>query len=169
MLDQSREAEVRQERFARGIEEDVVGFDVSMQDPALVGEMECPRDFGGKLCGPGRVEPDVRAVRHGRSSLQQFHAEVRMAVVLPDLVDRDDVGMVERGGGFRLGAETFDEIRRREGAAQGDLHRDPAAETSLASLEHQAHSAARDFLREFVVAKNSARGRARGARSEGVV
>ena len=46
-----------------------------------------------------------------RLALQTLHDDERLAVVLPDVVNRADVGMIEGGGGARLAVETLPGLR----------------------------------------------------------
>ena len=57
-----------------------------------------------------------------RHAVQKLHGDERLAVLLADVVDRADVGMVQRGGGLRLALEAAQEPagrwrRRRAGTS----------------------------------------------------
>ena len=67
-----------------------------------------------------------------------------------DFVDGDDVGMLQTGRRFRLGAETLHVIRRREPAGEDHLHRDDAVEADLACPVDNAHAALGHFLQQLV-------------------
>ena len=69
-----------------------------------------------------------------RGPLYEFHREVLLALVLADLVDRHDVGMVEIGGRLGLGAEALDVARRGERAAEDHLESDDPIERRLPGL-----------------------------------
>src|SRR5437762_2969064 len=70
-------------------------------------------DFRFAICDLGESFPQIRP-------LNQAHAEVMLALMLADFVDRHDVWMRQAGGGFRFSFETLDQIRggQRTGADQ---------------------------------------------------
>ena len=79
-----------------------------------------------------------------------------------DGIHRDDVGVVEVGGGLGLVAEPL-QVPRVQCRGQGqDLERDPAAEGQLLGLVHHAHAAAADFPEEAEVAQRLTGGRVTG-------
>ena len=46
-----------------------------------------------------------------RHAVEKFHRDKALALVLADFVDGADVGMVQRGSGAGLAAETFERLR----------------------------------------------------------
>src|SRR5262249_21215064 len=80
----------------------------------------------------------------------QFHAEVRQAVVLTDVVDGNDVRVVEGGHGFRLGAEPLDFTRGAQAGIADHLEADDTVGTELARLVHTTHAAATKHAEDFV-------------------
>ena len=81
-------------------------------------------DVGGDLGGPVGVQ---RALGRGgsrrrRPALDVLHDDEVRAVLLAPVVDADDVGVVEVGGGLRLAPEPLDE--RRVGGELGEQHLD---------------------------------------------
>src|SRR6266513_4659933 len=101
-LDQSRKTKIGEMWFALCVEQDVSGFDVSMEDTALMRIMNCPGQLGDQFrCVTGRHR---FALRDGieLAALHQSHAEVTGAAALPYFVNRDDARMLETGGGFCL-------------------------------------------------------------------
>ena len=98
-----------------------------------------PAEFGDDL-----VEPLAADELHG--------VEVR-AVVLADAEDRDDVGVVQPGGGPRLHGETL-QLRRASHLLPGqDLQGDVPAERLLDRLVDDAHAAPADLAEDRVVAQ----------------
>ena len=101
-LDPLGQAEVGDVRLALGVEQDVGRLEVAVQDAPLVGVVHRL----GRLGHQPRPRPSGRPCTVGEpvgeaAALDQLHAEVVLAVVLADLVDRHDVRVVERGD--RLG------------------------------------------------------------------
>jgi hypothetical protein len=110
------------------------------------------------------VEQPPRRQRPGREQLAQartvdeLHRDVGGAVRGADLVDRDDVGMVERGGGARLGLEAPQALgvvgeRRRQ-----HLDRDVASETRILRAVDLAHPAGAELTVDLVRPELGARG-----------
>ena len=86
------------------------------------------------------------------AALDELHRVEVAALVSADFVDRDDVRMVEIGGGFRLGGESLHFGLGREDAAEDHLQSDGSADGDLACFEDDAHAALGDALDQFVVA-----------------
>ena len=78
-----------------------------------------------------------------RRSLDQLHHQV----VRPDVVQRADVGMVQRGDRARFALEPRAEL------VAADLDRDGALQTRIARGEHVAHATCADRVQEFVGAE----------------
>ena len=89
-------------------DEDVRRLDVAVDDPLGVRSTEgvgelCP-ELAHEVEGqrsPGDPQPQGLA-------LEQLHHQEMPVLVLPDVVDRADVGMVKRRGGARLPPEPGD-------------------------------------------------------------
>src|SRR6266487_265748 len=99
-FDQPGQPEIGEMRFAFCVEQDVSGFDVSMQNAVFMRVMNCAGQLGDQFCCV--TERYRFALRDSieLAALYQSHAEVTGAVALSDFVNRDDVRMVQAGGGF---------------------------------------------------------------------
>ncbi len=124
-------------------EQDVRGLDVAVDDPARVRGVERAGDLGDDVHRAAGVEtaggaderPQVRAV-------DVAHGDVERALVLARVVDRDHVGVIDRGGEAGLGHEALAEADVL-GEVRGDqLERDGAIEIELDSAIDHAHAAA---------------------------
>ena len=83
-----------------------------------------------------------------------------LAVVLADLVDRDDAGVVEQGDGLGLVLEAAQLVVAGEQAGLDHLERDGPVEGDLPGLVDDAHAAAAQLPADLVVAEVAdARGR----------
>ena len=71
--------------------------------------------------------------------------------MLADFVDGDDVRMIQRGGGFRFGAEAMDLGSRGKPAGADHFQRHGAMEAELPREIHDAHAALGDLPQHFVV------------------
>ncbi len=80
---------------------------------------------------------------------QLHHQEVRVALV-PDVEQRADVGMVERGDRLRLALETLAALVVLREAGGEDLDRDAAVEAGVLPPPHLAHPAGADRGGELV-------------------
>ena len=106
-------------RIAFCVDQDVAGFDVSMEDAVFMGVVNCAGQLGDQL----RCVTDRHrfALRNGieLATVHESHAEVTGAVALPDFVNRDDARMVQAGSGFRFAAEAL-QMRFRGPMSQTD-------------------------------------------------
>src|SRR5215469_440151 len=85
--------------------ENVGWFDVTVNDPFGVGSVE----------GVGNLDPKSEELVQSqgaasdavlqRSALEEFHDDIGEAVFFADIVNRADVGMIQRRGGLGLAAE----------------------------------------------------------------
>jgi hypothetical protein len=86
-----------------------------------------------------------------RPTFDEPHAEVMMAILLANFVDRHDVWMIQVGCGFSFGTETFNQCGGGQVASGDHLDRDNPIQANLARFEDDPHPAPRDFLDQFVV------------------
>ena len=87
------------------------------------------------------------------AALDELHAEVALAVVLADLVDRHDPGVVEQGDGLGLVLEPPQLGVVGQDAGLDHLERDGPVEADLPGLVDDAHAAAAELLLKLVVAE----------------
>jgi len=137
------------------VQEDVARLEVAVQDAALVGVVDGVGERGQEPGGFSRRRPAVgsRQPMRQAATLDELHAQVRMAGVGADLVDGQDVGVVEVGGGLGLGAEALQVGRGRPRAGQQHLEGDDATQAFLPRLVDDAHAAARDLVEHLVIAE----------------
>ena len=76
-----------------------------MEDAAGVGVVHRLGRLGHEPRGGPGVVAGSEPERRQAAAVDQLHAEVVLALVLADLVDRDDAGVVEQGDGLGLVAE----------------------------------------------------------------
>ena len=92
-------------------------------------------------------------------ALDEAHAEVVLALVLADLEDRHDAGVVEIAGGLGLEVEPQDVGLVGELAGEDHLQGHEPIEAHLPGLEDDAHAAPRDLADDLVVAEVADAGR----------
>ena len=143
-----REAEVREVGVVVLAEQDVGGLDVAVDEPRGVRGVQRGRDLADDAGGaPGReraLAPDERPeVVAGHVA----HRDVGDAALLARVVDRDDVGVVDRRRDLRLAQEAAPDRRVLHERGGDDLQRDLAVERELRRPVHDPHAAAtRDRL-----------------------
>ena len=101
------QAEVGDPRLIGGVDEHVLRLQVAMQGATLMGEVD---RLGDDLDVARRDLRRQRPVLHEGPEVATghvVHREVMLAVMLADLVDGDDVGVLQVGGGFGLAQESL--------------------------------------------------------------
>ena len=105
--DRPRDPEVRDDRVAL-FEQDVLRLDVTVHHVVLVGGPEGIRDFSGDLQGvlDGKLFLAIQPIAEG-FALHIRHDIEEESIRLPRVEQREDVRMVEIGGGLDLAEESF--------------------------------------------------------------
>src|SRR5207245_2573972 len=132
-------------------DEDVRGFDIPMDDPFRVRGVQ----------RAGNLNPEVQYLLHlqrltfdavlQRSPFEELHDDEILAILLPDLVNGADVGMVQRGGRACLAVEAF---QRCGGLGQffgEEFQGHVAAQGAVLGLVHHAHPATTQLLQNAVM------------------
>ena len=68
------------------------------------------------------------------------------SLVFPNLINRNDVGMIQFGGGLRFDMEPLDESSSRQRAVEDHFQRHRSIQAELARPIHHAHTAASYFF-----------------------
>jgi len=154
-IDTLREAEVRDVRFALGIEQDVIRLHVAMQNAVLMGEVDGARDLRHQDGASMGVRVVADHVFIEAATLDVTHAEEQLAIEITDLVDGDDVGVIEIRDGFRFRAETLHLVFTGETSGENGLQGDGAVQLDLARLVDGAHAALGDAFEQFVITEQA--------------
>ena len=137
-----------------GIEPDVAGLDVAVDQAAFVG--------GGQPLGDLPADPqhlgDARLAALlqplvQRHALEELHRQEGDAVVLIDLEDGDDVVVVDGGHGLGLAQEALAGAGVGGQAGQHRLEGDEAFQLEVFGLVDDAHAAAAQFLEDAIAAQ----------------
>ena len=83
--------------------------------------------------------------------IQKLHGDERLITVLADVVNRADVGVVERRGRLRFAPETFECLRVPGYVVRQELQGNETAELGVLGLVNDAHPAAAELLDDAVV------------------
>jgi hypothetical protein len=143
--------EVRDVGLARGIEDDVRGLDVAVDEPEAVGVVEGEGDLQRELEGLGLGQGSFR-LDPAREVLaaDELHRDVEEPFRLADIVDRDDVRVpAEAGGGLGLAAEALGAGPDRDARVE-DLERALPAEARVAGAVDGGHRPAPELGLERV-------------------
>ena len=131
-------------------EEQVLGLQVAVHDALLVGGGEAPCDLDGELHRLARAQ---RAAGHAVAeglALQQLRDDIGRAVVLPEIVDGDDVGVVEDAYGFGLVLEAADPVFVDRDLGVEDLEGHVAGEPLVFGAVDLAHASPAEDGHHFV-------------------
>ena len=143
-------------RLALRVEEDVPRFEVAVEDAALVGVVDGAGDAGDEPGGGGSLA-EGRGLGAGklfseRSPFHELHHEVMAAHGFADFVDGNDVRVFQLRGGLGLGAEAFHFLVGGESSGENELEGDEALEPRVAGAKDDAHAAAPNLFKQFVMA-----------------
>ena len=111
-----------------------------MDDAGAVGAREPVRELRGDVEEPAQGHGPVLDDVAQRPPRDELHREERRAVGLPDVVDRDDVRVVQRGGGAGFVREAGEAVLVVREVRREDLERDLAAEAGVASAVNVPHA-----------------------------
>ena len=152
VLGPKRDAEVHQlgpPLFALADDHDVLGLDVAVDDPALVRVVEGLRHLRADLENLEGLECLLLLDRAQRLALDVGHDEEEVALVVREVEDRNDAGVIELGDGARLAFEPLPlvslEVPRGE-----HLDRDFPFENGVARQIHHSHAPSTDLSEDFV-------------------
>ena len=157
----AREAEVAEVDLVVGAEQDVRGLDVAVDEPRVVRGVQRVGDMGHERRRVLRRErPGGGDTLAQIVAVDEPHGDVRPSVALAVVVDRDDVGVLDRRRRTRLAQEALANARIAEQPGRDDLQRDGTVETQLRGLVDDAHAPATGDAFDPVA------GELRGGRSE---
>ena len=137
--------------------EDVFRLEVAMDYAALV--------RGGKAADHllrvfGHLSDRYRPFVQKRTqllALEQLGYDVGVAVVLADVVDSKDVGVIERGGRFRFLLESPQAVLILGHLRRKDLDRHLTVQPAVLAKVNFTHAAGADLFADHVMSKFSAR------------
>ena len=135
------------------VQQDVRGLQIAVQDAPRMGVMHGVGHLGHQgRGGPRVVLVGVQPVGQAAAG-NQLHAEVSLALVLANLIHRNDSGMVKLGHrlGLVLKPAELDIVRKHAGPDH--LQRHLTVERDLASLVDDPHAASAQFVVDLVIAE----------------
>ena len=139
-------------------DEEVLGLQVPVHDPLLVGGGEAVRDLDrvfdrlplGQRAG-GDPPPQ-------RFPFEQLRDDIGSSLVRPDVVHRHDVGVVQDAGRARLLLESLQPVRVLRERGRQDLDRHFAPESRIPRPVHLSHPSRPERRQDLVGAESRSRG-----------
>jgi hypothetical protein len=151
------QSEVHQLRADLG-QHDVAGFQIAMDNAGLVGFLQPFADFLAALqqsLGRKRTLPQTRGQRF---AFQKFHDQVIDSAMAADIVERADIGMVQRRNRAGLAIEAlFSHAVFRQMRGK-NFDGDDAVEPCIACTIHLTHPASAQRRLNFIRTEFRARG-----------
>ncbi len=130
---------------------DVRRLDVAVDDPLVVGGTECVCYLRCPFNGFLDRKWLAGDAMFKRRAFHELHGNKRLAVLLIDLVDGADVGVIQRRSSARLSPKAFESVGNLGEIVRKELERDKPAERSVLSLVHNTHPAATQLFDDPVV------------------
>jgi len=97
------------------------------------------------------IERPARNQMFERDAVQELHDDERVAIVLADLVDGADIGMIERGRGARFAAKAFEGLLVSRQLVWQEFKGNEAAQFRILGFIDNAHAAATKLLDDPVM------------------
>ena len=139
---------------ARTVDEDVLGLDVAVDEPAGMDDTEAFERAGDHAECLGCTEaPGLTSDRSQRGAVDVVHGEVAPSVLDPGAPHPHEMGVRERGEHGRLGLESFGQTGQRTERRVEDLDRDLLARGLLGRQVDRAGRAPSDHPGEAVGAE----------------
>ena len=155
-LGDARDTEVEDLHASFARDEQVLRFEVAVDDPAIVRRGQACGDIGSQPDRARRRERRAGEQRAERRAFEQFVDDVRRTIVLARVVNDDDVRMVQRPRGASFLLETTEPIRIGRKRRRENLDGDVAAEAFVLGAIHLAHAAFPERGEHFIATETSA-------------
>ena len=139
------EAEVEDLDVAVLGDEDVLGFQIAMDDPALVSGREALSDLQSPFDGARDADFGGPQTVAQRGAFEQLHDGEHGPVDGADVVDGDEVRMRQRRNDARLLLEARERFGVRRRLRRKHLDGHVAAQARIASAIHLAHAAGAEW------------------------
>ncbi len=133
--------------------EDIGGLDIAMDDSLTmgrvqrIGDLNGERQYGFELNRPSRDE------MLERDAVEEFHGDKRLAVLLANVVDRANVGMVQRRCCLRFALEARQCLSVARNVVRQEFEGYKTVKARVLSLVHHSHSTAAE-LSDYAVVRN---------------
>jgi len=152
-----RQPEVEDLHAAVFGDEEILGFQVPVDYAFLVRGGEAVSDLDGILGRLASGQGTCRQSRAERLAFEQLRDDVRRSLVRADVKERDDVGMIQRGGRTGLLLEAAEAIGVVGEDGRENLDGDLATQSRVPRAVHLTHPAGTEWAQNLVGAKTKAR------------
>jgi len=143
---------------ARG-HKNIRGLDVAVNDSLRVRRVQRIRDLDSERQHVVERNRLARNLLPQRSAFEAFHRNERLPIVLADFVNGADVGMIQRGGGFRFTLEASERLSVFRYVARKEFEGYKAIEFEILRFVNHAHTAAADLFDHTIVRDYAANNR----------
>ena len=150
-LDQLRQTKIQDLDVAALGYKDVRRLDVTVNDSLAVGGAESIRNFDPPFKDVVERQRFAGDAMLEGGAVHEFHGDKRLAVLLADLVDCADVGMIQRGCRTRLSAKAFQSLWILCEVFGEKFERDKPAEGWILRLVDNTHAAAAQLFDDSIV------------------
>jgi hypothetical protein len=145
-----RETEVENLHATVGGDEDVLGFQVAMDNPLVMSRRQPVGDRRREIDGLEERQGTLRQAGSKRVAGQQLGDDVGSAAIVADVIERQDVGMRERRDRLGFSLEPIERGAVGCESRRQDLDRHLAIEPRIAGAIHLAHPAFANLGDDFV-------------------
>ncbi len=146
-----RETEVEKLRLSSFGDEDVRGLQVAVDDAPRVRGFQRVRDLDRDVEEGRELEWAGDQAVMKRFAVEQLHGDEGFALVLVDVIDGADVGVLERGGRPGLALQPLEGLRIRRGLLRKKLQGHAAAELQVLGFVNDSHPAASELREDPVM------------------
>ncbi len=146
-----RQSEVQNLGVAALGDKDVRWFDVAVDYALCVSSIQCVGDLDGQrqnYLGFHRSPADAMLQRY---AIQKLHGDERLSVLLANVVDRTDIGVIQRGRSLRFTLKAGERLWVSGNIIGKELESDEAMQSRVLSLVDHTHPAATELLYDAVV------------------
>src|ERR1700691_4278952 len=137
--------------WPRLVTKNIGGLDVAVNDVFGVCSVERVGDFDGESEEVFDVHGVAVDAVLERLAIEKFHGDESVALLLTDIVNRADVGMVQGGGGLRFALESRESLRIARDILRQKFQRDEALEARVFGLVNDTHPSAAELFDDAVV------------------
>jgi hypothetical protein len=132
-------------------DEKICGLDVTMDDAFGMRSVERVGNLDAEIKQRFHIERTAVNAVFQRHAFEKFHDDEGASIVLADLVDGADIGMIQRGRGAGFAAETFERLRITDEIFGKEFDGDEAAEFGVFGFVDDTHASAAEFFNDAVM------------------
>jgi len=151
-----RQAEIQNFCMTAVGDENIRGLDVAVHDAFGVGRIQAFGDVDANFEQPFELESATGNQVLESGTFHVLHDDEGAAVVLLNIVDGADVGMIQRGSRAGFALEAFQGLRIFGDVIRQELERHEAPQFGVLGFVHYAHATTAEFFDNPVLAESFA-------------